>query len=192
MVDGSLIFNTKMDNTQFNKNINSVNKKFSQSGEKIKSILNDTERSAKSKAASIAAEYRKMGQSQTEAMKNAWAQIERNTSDSSAKVKKTTEETGDSFTGMADDLLNSSDFITMALKLVVSGFKKVGQTAESIANGVWNSSVKIGQGIGYASAEIGKFTLKQFIGDWENQSNGFNKMLMMGASAFSIYRLFNF
>ena len=55
---------------------------------KIDAVLNNYEKSAKSKASSIAWIYRKQGMSQSEAMKKAWAEIERTTSHSSGKVKK--------------------------------------------------------------------------------------------------------
>lgn len=61
---------------------------FESADEKIASILNDTEKTAKSKAASIAAVYRKAGYSQEEAFKKAWSQIERDSASGSKKVKK--------------------------------------------------------------------------------------------------------
>ena len=54
--------------------------------QKVQDILADTERSAKSKAASIAAVYHQQGLSQQEAMKRAWDQIERTSDKSSQKV----------------------------------------------------------------------------------------------------------
>ena len=56
--------------------------------QKIQEILADTERSAKSKAASIAAVYRQQGLDQQEAMKKAWEQIERTSQKSSENVGK--------------------------------------------------------------------------------------------------------
>lgn len=61
---------------------------FDVEGDKIKKILEDTEKSAKSKAASVAAIYRKQGFTQEEAFKKAWAQIERTSENGSKKVKK--------------------------------------------------------------------------------------------------------
>lgn len=54
----------------------------------IDAILQDTERSAKSKAASISAIYQKMGMSQSEAMKKAWSYIERDSESGAKKVNK--------------------------------------------------------------------------------------------------------
>lgn len=61
---------------------------FETAGEKIESILNDTEKSAKSKVASIAAIYRQEGESQQEAFKKAWEHIERDSASGSKKVRK--------------------------------------------------------------------------------------------------------
>lgn len=54
---------------------------------KIQAILNNGEKSAKAKAASIAWIYRKEGMEQSEAMKKAWSQIERTSHESSKSVK---------------------------------------------------------------------------------------------------------
>ena len=56
--------------------------------DKIEEILKDTERSARSKAASIAALYKKEGYSSQEAFKKAWTHIERDSYSGSQKVKK--------------------------------------------------------------------------------------------------------
>lgn len=63
-------------------------KEISSSNEKIKKILSDTEKTVKSKAASIAAVYRNEGYSQEEAFKKAWKHIEREGSSGSEKIKK--------------------------------------------------------------------------------------------------------
>lgn len=63
--------------------------------EKINAILNNSEKSAKSKAASIAAIYRKQGKSQTEAFKTAWEHIERESSEGSKEVKEDLEGIGE-------------------------------------------------------------------------------------------------
>lgn len=66
----------------------SATKSISSSNEKIKAILSDTEKTAKSKAASIAAVYRNEGDSAEEAFRKAWSHIERDSAESSGKVKK--------------------------------------------------------------------------------------------------------
>lgn len=53
---------------------------------KVKAILTDTTKSAKSQAAAIAAIYKKQGMSQSEAMKKAWSEIERTSSTSTKKI----------------------------------------------------------------------------------------------------------
>ncbi|MEE1318367.1 MAG: hypothetical protein UHD05_02560 [Ruminococcus sp.] len=190
--DGSLIFDTKMDDTDFNRKINSVDKRFAKSGDKIKAILNDTERTAKSKAAVIAAEYRKMGESQSEAFKHAWEQIERDSSSASESINISNSSVSDSFSDTADDITESSDWITMAVKAGISVFEKIAEVAENVANAMWTATTKIAQGIGYVTTEAGKFTLKQFIGDWESENSGMKQLLLMAASAFSIYKIFDF
>ena len=55
--------------------------------QKINNILNDNEKSIKSKASSIAWIYRKQGMNQSDAMKKAWSEIERTTGTSSEKVE---------------------------------------------------------------------------------------------------------
>lgn len=190
--DGSLIFDTKMDDTDFNRKINSVDKRFAKSGDKIKAILNDTERTAKSKAAAIAAEYRKMGESQSEAFKHAWKQIERDSSSASESINTSNSSVSDSFSDTADDITESSDLITMAIKAGISVFEKIAEVAENVANAMWTATTKIAQGIGYVTTEAGKFTLKQFIGDWESENSGMKQLLLMAASAFSIYKIFDF
>ena len=66
----------------------SATKEMSAANAEISAILQDTERSAQSKAASIAAFYRKQGDSQEEAFRKAWSHIKRDSASSSEKVKK--------------------------------------------------------------------------------------------------------
>lgn len=65
-----------------------MSESFDTEGDEIQQILSDTERSAKSKAASIAAIYKQQGMSQSDAFKKAWEQIERSSSTGTEKVKK--------------------------------------------------------------------------------------------------------
>ncbi len=67
---------------------NSASKAVKTSNDTINKILEDTGRSAKSKAASIAAIYRKEGDSQEEAFKKAWSHIERESASGADSVKK--------------------------------------------------------------------------------------------------------
>lgn len=116
--DGSIIIDTRIDTSGFKQGSVDVQKTFSGMSQKvkafadtlrnsfsksntsnisdgvreenseIKAILDDTERTARSKAASIAAIYRKQGLSQEEAFKKAWQHIERTSDSGSKKVKK--------------------------------------------------------------------------------------------------------
>lgn len=65
------------------------------SNDEIKAILEDTERTAKSKAASIAAIYKKEGLSASEAMQKAWSHIERDSINSKSKTSKGTNDVKD-------------------------------------------------------------------------------------------------
>lgn len=98
-VDGYLNFNTKIDTKGFESGTdriasktkitaNEVSKTVSQSNAKIQEILDDTERSYKSKAASIAAIYRKEGMDTSEAMTKAWSVIERGSAGATGKIQK--------------------------------------------------------------------------------------------------------
>lgn len=73
----------------------SVTEEVSESAREIDSILNDSEKSQKAKAAKIAQIYKKEGLSMSDAMKKAWEHIERGSSDTKgrlvldfAKIKK--------------------------------------------------------------------------------------------------------
>lgn len=84
--------------------------------QKIDAILRGSEKSAKSKASSIAWIYRKQGMSQSEAMKKAWSEIERNSKSSSEKVKK-------SIRGIGSQAKETSGELTGALG---PALKKIG------------------------------------------------------------------
>ena len=234
--DGSLIFNTKIDTSGVGKGAKELDKEVSESANKIKTILSDTEKSAKSKAAAIAAEYRKMGKSQSDAFKEAWktirqdgeatkktstevfketsdaitetaedtahtaAKMKDDVSDSFSGISKSSEETGEktktTFEGLGKNIMESRDWITMAAKAIIGALKMTADAADSIftrvAGATANSVKLIANGIGQITAQTGKFTLKQFIGDWDSSNSGMKRMLMMAASAFSAYKLYNF
>ncbi len=84
--------------------------------QKIEAILRDSEKSAKSKASSIAWIYRKQGMNQSEAMKKAWSEIERNSKSVSEKVKK-------SIRGIGSQAQETSGELTGALG---PALKKIG------------------------------------------------------------------
>ena len=65
-----------------------INTSADETRQKIEAVLNNSEKSAKSKASSIAWIYRKQGMTQSEAMRKAWTEIERNSKVSSGRVKK--------------------------------------------------------------------------------------------------------
>ena len=89
--------------------------------EDVLNILNNTEKSAKSKAASIAAIYRKQGMSQQDAFKKAWGQIERDSSSGSKKVKKHLRDIGKESKSVGNQIERSlSGGISGALKKIAS------------------------------------------------------------------------
>lgn len=85
--DGTVYIDTRIDTSGFDSGTKDMEKSMDSSAVKINKILADTERSAKSKAASIAAIYRKQGLTQQEAFKKAWEQIERDSKNGSKYVK---------------------------------------------------------------------------------------------------------
>lgn len=102
----------------FTKAGNSATKAIQSSSDEINRILNDVERSAKSKAAAIAAIYRKQGDSQEDAFKKAWSHIERNSAKSADKVQKSISRISKQSHDTADDLKNNfvSSFAVIAKK----------------------------------------------------------------------------
>ena len=98
-----------------------------QTGKKIEQILSDGSRSAKSKAASIAAVYKQQGLSQSEAMTKAWEHIERGAKDSGKGIRNDTEKTAKhmkkQFSGAAGEM--KQQFSGMAGQ-ISSVLKKIG------------------------------------------------------------------
>lgn len=112
---------------------------FSQESAEIEAILSNNETSAKSKAASIAAVYKKQGLSQSDAMKKAWENIERNSKTSSEKVEKTSK--------------TSSKKIQKYIGDIATKSKSAGKSAtSSLSNGISSVVKKIGVAIGSAFA----------------------------------------
>lgn len=107
--------------------------------QKINAILNDNERSAKSKASSIAWIYRKQGMSQSEAMKKAWSEIERESSTSTQKIKKDIKGIGEQSKitagNMGGTLLPALKKIGLALAAAFSVKKLVDFAAQCIELG---------------------------------------------------------
>lgn len=114
----------------------SMAKSMETSNDEIKAILEDTERTAKSKAASIAAIYKKEGMSASEAMSKAWSHIERDGGDSKPKTP----------TG-SNDIKNTSDVKDASFEPVVKKtnsifknfFDKVKKDANDASEGMKKS-----------------------------------------------------
>ena len=99
---------------QFDKSFSQAAKKSTKAIEngnrEIDKILNNTARTAKSKAAAIASIYKKEGASSSEAFRKAWSLIERDSKNGSNQVKKHLKEIGNqskkTFSEMGDDFSN--------------------------------------------------------------------------------------
>lgn len=112
--------------------------------------------------------------------------------ETSDEEQNTTAEITESSDELTSDILNSSDLIQMSIKAVTAVYETFKKVVVTTAKAIANASVKIAQGIGYATEQVAKFTLKQFIGDWEKQGSGLSKLFLTAASYFSIYKLFDF
>ena len=99
---------------QFDKSFSQAAKKSTKAIEngnrEIDKILNNTARTAKSKAAAIASIYKKEGASSSEAFRKAWSLIERDSKNGSNQVKKHLKEIGNqskkTFSEMGDEFSN--------------------------------------------------------------------------------------
>lgn len=134
---GSIGFELTFDGSKMNASINSMcekirgsfTKSFEEAGkeatksvktsnEEINAILNDTERTAKAKAASIAAIYKKEGYDNQEAFKKAWSHIERGSEHGSKTVKKHMKDMSKKSKETSSDIQNnfSKSFSSIAKK----------------------------------------------------------------------------
>lgn len=119
---------------QFNQSFSQAAKKsvraIETGNKEIDGILSDTARTAKAKAAGIAAVYRKEGASSSEAFRKAWSLIERDSANGSRQVKKNLKEIGDqskkTSLGMGDDFSNSFVSIKNGFSGCGSVIKKAG------------------------------------------------------------------
>lgn len=97
----------------------------SESEKKIKEILADSERAMKSKASGIAGIYRKQGMNASDAMKKAWEQIERNSSDSNDSMRKDSKKTSDSIKKHANEMSSAFSGVNGSLNGIGSIAKKL-------------------------------------------------------------------
>ena len=138
---GGIEFELKFDGSKMLSSINSTCKKLKDSFTKsfleagksaeqglktsnaeIQAILNDTARSAKSKAASIAAIYRKEGDSMSDAMSKAWELIERESKSTAKNSQKDMKKMAEQSEYTANEIKNnfSSSFSSIAKKAVIA------------------------------------------------------------------------
>lgn len=111
--------------------------------------------------------------------------------ETSAEEQNVTAETTKGFTSMADDIIDSTNWIDFAFNALKTGLKAFQKVAEGIFNTIATGAKWTVQGILKVSEQVGKFTLKQFIGDWEKQGSGLSKLFLTAASYFSVYKLFD-
>lgn len=119
---------------QFDKSFSQAAKKSTKAietgNQEIDKILNNTARTAKSKAAAIASIYKKEGTSSSEAFRKAWSLIERDSRNGSRQVKKHLEEIGDqskkTSSEMGDDFSNGFASLKNSFSGGMSLIKKAG------------------------------------------------------------------
>lgn len=116
-----------------------VNQAADETRKTVDDILNDSNRSMKSKAASIAGIYKKQGMDQSEAMKKAWSEIERQSEESSGEVKKHIHGIGrqskETAEGMAGNLIKGLQGMAVAMAAAFSVRKLVSFGAECLELG---------------------------------------------------------
>ena len=110
----------------------------------LKSSIKDTESatgsafgSMKSQAMSLASEYRKLGLTQSEALKKAWSEIERTSKNSSKNVGNDWKSSFNGIGKSADNLLSKVTKLTagyLSLKGAISGFKTTIGEASNFQN----------------------------------------------------------
>lgn len=249
-VDGSLIFNTKIDTSGLNSDIARINKAIEAAQKKAQASTKRTGKTAKAQAkqsASVTEQGKKRETSaakrsavQTQnsakettkvveqAAKEAESKVEENanksaqdvqqaTAQSTESVKEsvdsvseslsdTTENVGSSIESMAQDVASSGSLIEAGIKIGIKALEKLVQVAKKIAEQIKKAIIAVvktivkvvtytaktvSQALGTALSTIGKFTLKQFIGDFEKQSSGLSNLLITLGSYFSLYKLFD-
>lgn len=115
----------------------------------IDKILSQTERSAKSKAATIASVYKKEGESASEAFRKAWLLIERDSESGSVEVKKHIKGIGSQFKKTSSEIENDAS----SLKTRVSGIGTLTRKLGSLLVGAF--AVKKLTDFGKSCLELG-------------------------------------
>lgn len=249
-VDGSLIFNTKIDTSGLNADIAKINQAIAQAQNKAqagakrtaKTTEEQAERSTRtvrrakkretSAAQQTAAQTKSSAKQAAQAVEQLAKEAERKVEDtankssqnvrqsatqSSDSVKESvnnvseslsgaTESVGESAENMAEDVASSGSMLELGIKVGTMALEKFAETAKKIAEQIKKAIVAVAkavvkvvtvttktvvQGLSTALSAVGKFTLKQFIGDFEKQSNGLSNILITLGSYFSIYKLFD-
>ena len=184
MADGKITIDTSVDTNgvkdgmkKVSSTVKSESKKISDSSkvkididtEKIESVLNNTEKSAKSKAASIAAVYRNAGYSSSEAFKKAWEHIERGTSDiqkgtnATKKWKSEADNTAHSFSSVKSAIKGAMAILVTAfsVRTLVNFGKQAIETASDLQE-VQNVVDTAFGSMSYKMEEFANNSIKQF------------------------------
>lgn len=242
-VDGSLIFNTKIDTSGLNSDIARINKAIEAAQSEAQSSTKRTGKTAKvqaeqsasaterSKKREASAAKRSAAQTQNSAKetkkvveqtaKEAESKVEENANKSAQDVRQATaqstesvkgsvdsvseslsdatENVGSSTEGMAQDIASSGSLIEMGIKVGIKALEKLVEKVKEVAKKIAETIRKVlafvvktvTQSIGTMLSAAGKFTLKQFIGDYEKQSSGLSNLMITLGSYFSLYKLFD-
>lgn len=129
--DGSIEISLTGDAKELEKEIDKSSDKIEK---KIQSVLNDTEKSAKSKAASIASIYKKLGDSQSDALKKAWQRVEKDSSDTNKHIKQNVSDTEKASTQSAQKVSSEGEKTGSKVKDAVDKITTSVSTANSKTN----------------------------------------------------------
>jgi TP901 family phage tail tape measure protein len=136
--DGSLLFDTKIDTKDFESGMKKI------------------EKSSKSAASTLAAEFRKQGMSQSEAMKKAWAEIKSSGESGSNAVKKSLENVGTEGKKAAEKIENSADSAGKEVKQDFDEIKNSAKKSATSASKDFDESFKkIKDGASKAAKAVG-------------------------------------
>lgn len=118
-----------IDSSNAEKAISDIENRTDELKSKINEVISDTEKSERSKAASIAHLYRQQGMDQSQTMKEAWKHIERTVDSSTDRIKDDIKKVGKESQSTAPVMTDSFN----------NSFKKIRQGSQSTAQAITNS-----------------------------------------------------
>lgn len=166
--DGFLKFSTKLDTSDFKKGVQ------------------DTEKDAKKLAATLAAEYRKAGMNQSEAMKKAWEDIKNSTNSGTETVKKSVQDTVKPSKDAASKI---STAFKDCFKSIAAGSKTTLTALKTVGEYAVKSIPIIATGATAAAAVIGKISTSAIsaYGDYEQLVGGVETLFGAGGQSIEEY-----